>query len=173
MKPSDLLKKEYDNYFKLYINQVPELDLLEALEYSQSNLMQVLNSLSEEKANFKYAEGKWTIKELLIHLIDTERIFCYRALWFARKDNAILIGYDQDEFILFSEANNRSLKSLIEEYLAQRKSTIVLFKNMTNEMFKRIGEVEENQLSVRAIAFMLVGHDIHHTKILKERYFSK
>ena len=113
---------------------------------------------------------KWTIKEIIQHIIDTERIFTYRALCIARKDKSLFPGYDQDDYAVNSEANNRSMISLMNEYKSVRLSSIILFESFSSEMLKRIGIASNSNLSPRAVAFITIGHENHHCEIIKERY---
>ena len=120
--------------------------------------------------NYRYAEGKWTIKEIIGHLIDAERIFAYRMLRFARKDATDLPGFDENEYVPASEANERSIHGLLEEFTTVRAGTFSLWRSLTNEMLQRSGTVNGNRLSVRALAYITCGHEIHHLAVIKERY---
>ena len=120
--------------------------------------------------NYKYAKDKWSIKELLLHIIDTERVFAYRALRFAREDKTDLPGFEQDDYVITSDANTRSKASLLNEYNFQRASTIALFSSFNDSMLMKIGMAGGNPMSVRAIGFITSGHEVHHCNILRERY---
>lgn len=122
--------------------------------------------------NFSYAQGKWTIAEVLIHLMDTERIFQYRALRFARNDKTELQGFDQDSYVPESQAPNRSRNDILEEFIAIRKSSIALFASLNDEMLLRSGLASGAKMSVRALGFVICGHQVHHFNILQERYLS-
>lgn len=122
--------------------------------------------------NFSYAQGKWTIAEVLIHLMDTERIFQYRALRFARNDKTELQGFDQDSYVPESQAPNRNRNDILEEFIAIRKSSIALFASLNDEMLLRSGLASGAKMSVRALGFVICGHQIHHFNILQERYLS-
>ncbi|MDT0293186.1 DinB family protein [Mesonia ostreae] len=126
--------------------------------------------MSFETLIYRYAEDKWTPKEMLLHLIDSERIFCTRALRFARKDKTLLSGYDHEDFVKESGANTRSLESLLEEYNMQRQSSILLFKSFTKDMLQRKGNANGLEVSVAALGLIISGHELHHVQILKERY---
>ena len=131
---------------------------------------ELINSIPEGKFGFAYAEGKWTLAELLMHIIDAERVFQYRALRFARNDKTPLAGFDQDDYIPECNAGGRSKKDLLEEYAAVRESTIKLFQSFDDEMLKRVGNASGSDMSARAMGFIICGHQAHHLKIIKERY---
>jgi uncharacterized damage-inducible protein DinB len=130
----------------------------------------LIGYLSEEQGNYAYDKKKWTIKELLVHVMDTERIFCERALRFARKDKTELPGFDHDIFVLNSNANQRTLKDILKEYKAIRKSTLALFKNFTPEMLEQGGIANGNKLTVHSIGFTISGHELHHLNVVKAKY---
>lgn len=168
---SELKSTEFNPYYGLYINQVPEsTDLIVALKKGKSFTADFFALLSEEELMLRYDEGKWTPKEVLLHLIDTERVFAYRALRFARKDMTALQGYEQDDFVAYSEANNRTIRSLIEEFNSVRDASISLYTSMTAQTIKHIGEASGSPLSPRAAGFIIAGHERHHIQIIKERY---
>ncbi len=158
------------SYFNQYINLVKDENVINALKTSFKEMKHLISFLSEEQGNIAYAKNKWTVKELLIHIMDTERIFCERALRFARKDQTVLPGFDHELFVLNSTANKRTLKDILKEYKTIRKSTISLFKNFTPEMLEQAGIANGSQLNVSAIGFIIAGHQLHHTNILKEKY---
>jgi len=167
----DMLQdQEYAPYYKPYLSLVPKKNLLEALHDSKVESMEFYNQLNEEQLTTSYAEGKWTPKEILVHVMDTERIFNYRALRFARKDEIDLPGYEQDDYVGPSMANEREIASILEEYETQRKSSILLFKNFTDEMLERSGSGSGRPMSVRAAGFIHVGHEMHHIQVIKDRY---
>jgi hypothetical protein len=170
MKPSDIDKSELHSYFRNYVNLVPEFDILEALEYSSNHLLNLIKQLDESQLTFRYEEDKWSIKEILVHIMDTERVFNYRALRFARQDNSPLIGYDHDKYVLPSEADNREIEGIINEYKAQRQSTQLFFESMSSEMLSQQGVANDVNLSVRGIGYIISGHELHHLKVIQERY---
>ena len=137
-----------------------------------TNLKKLIYNLPEEKLLYRYAEGKWTIKEILVHNIDDERIFTYRALCYARNDQTELPGFDQDDYAAFSGANDRSPDSIFEEYEAVRNSTIALFQNLPEDALMRSGSLENNtnRRTVRAMIYHIAGHELHHINIIKEKY---
>jgi hypothetical protein len=166
-KPSS---SNYAVYFQRYIDQVPEEDLFIAFENQQARIHELLTLVSEERSSFAYAEGKWTLKELLQHIIDTERIFNYRALCIARKEKVSLPGFDENQYAAHSNANNRTWKSLVNELLVVRESTGILYTSFSEEALNSIGISNNNPISVYSLGFITVGHFYHHEKIIKERY---
>lgn len=161
---------DFAEYFNNYINLVTEENVIKALKSSYKEMKHLIGYLSEEQGNYAYDKKKWTIKELLVHVMDTERIFCERALRFARKDKTELPGFDHDVFVLNSNANQRALKDILKEYKTIRKSTLALFKNFTPEMLEQGGVANGNKLTVHAIGFVISGHELHHLNIIKEKY---
>lgn len=127
-------------------------------------------SLPEQKLLHRYAAGKWTIKEVLVHIIDDERIYAYRALRFARNDATELSGFEQDDYARHSKANERDIKDILDEYAAGRNSTIALFNGLDENVLNRGGVANQNFVSVRALAYHIAGHEMHHVNIIKERY---
>lgn len=171
MTKQDLEAREFNPYYGRYIDFVPANEtLLEGLHSGMKEAINFFKNIEATKLNYRYAEGKWTPKEILIHLIDTERIFAYRALRFARKDNTPLKGYEQDDYIRPSKAYSRTVGSLLEEYKSVREATLTLFKSMDEEMLKCTGEASDSELSVRAAGFIIAGHDRSHIALIKERY---
>ena len=162
---------EYPQYASMYIDLLPDDGLvLTRLEENFRLTKNFILSLPEEKLLYRYAPGKWTIKEILVHIIDDERIYSYRALRFARNDKTKLPGFEQDDFALHSNANERDLKNIFEEYEAVRKATITLFNGLDNETLTREGTADGNKATVRALAYHIAGHELHHINIIKEKY---
>lgn len=164
------LGNEYAHYYHTYIGKVPQNDLLEALNDSSQKFVAFLQSIPEEKHNYRYAPGKWAVTEVVAHIIDCERVFAYRALTFARNDKTALPGFDENLYAPESNATNRTMESLIEEYQHVRKSNILMFKNMTDETLLRTGSANGKEITVRALGFIISGHELHHIQVLKERY---
>lgn len=168
---SVLQKSEYPVYFTPYIEILDgELDLLENLEASLELFEQILYEVDEEKYEFKYQEGKWTIKEVVQHLIDVERVFVYRALRFSRKDKTPVMGFEENTYVSNYEINKRDFNALLDEFCLLRRSTILMFEGFDNEILDLQGSVEGNLFSIRALGFICSGHVLHHLKIIKERY---
>lgn len=156
--------------FENYVNQVKEDNLQEAFKKQQDIIDNFFYSIPEEKTNSGYAEGKWTLKELLQHMIDTERIFNYRALSFARKESASLPGFEENDYAANSNAACRSWKDLCDEMKALRISTNFLYKSFSAEMLNNAGLANNKPATVLAMGFITVGHITHHKKIIEERY---
>lgn len=162
---------EYQGYFSRYVNLVPENARIdEALSDSIDQLLAAVSKRSEAQLTVGYAAGKWSIKEVIQHLIDSERVFNYRALRFARQDDTILPGFDQDLFAQNSNPNERSIADLIEEFTTVRNSCRWLFKSLSAQQLETSGNANGTILSVRAIAFLNAGHSLHHLKIINEKY---
>lgn len=161
---------DFQKYVQRYLDQIPSEDWIGELKISGDKTIEIYAALTEEQSLFAYADGKWTLKELLLHLSDTERIFQYRILAFARGDQAQLPGFDEEEYAAASFANNRSLESLLEEYKLVRKSSQILIETLEPNVLNNIGIANGNQLAVETIGKLIVGHNYHHLSIIKERY---
>ena len=164
---------EYAPYTIMYIGLLPDDGLI--LKHLADNLRTTtdfIRSVPEEKLSYRYAEGKWTIKEILAHLIDDERIYAYRALRFARNDQTELPGFEQDAYAVESGANERSVDDLLNEFASVRRSTISLFNSFDDRVLTRSGVASGNVMSVRAAAYHIAGHELRHLNIIKERYLS-
>ena len=170
MNSFQLDESEYNPHYKHYISALGNVDLFEILTTSFDELMETIKDLPEEKLTFRYDEGKWTIKELLQHLIDTERIMSYRALRFSRNDATELQGFDENWYVDNSNGNDRISNDLVEEFMCTRRASISLFKSFTGEMLTLSGTANGSDMTVRALGFIIAGHQIHHLKIIKERY---
>ena len=163
----------YKNYFENYTSQVIEKEIISAFSSQEKILNNFLDLATEEKSSCAYAEGKWTLKEMLQHIIDTERIFAYRALAIARKETATLPGFDENLYADNSNANSRTWDNLTQEIKAVRNSTIILFESFTEEMLQSKGNFSSSSGSANTLGFIIVGHVYHHIKIAKERYLLK
>lgn len=163
-------ENEYAPFYKKYIEAVGVVNLFDVLEQSATDLINTIQNLPEEKLTYQYNEDKWTIKDILQHLIDTERIFNYRALRFSRNDSSELTGYNENWYVENSNGGDRNIDDLIIEFTLVRNSTIALLKSFTEEMFLLSGTANGADISVRAISFIIPGHQIHHLNIIKERY---
>lgn len=152
---------------------VPDGDFVENFETETRAALRLLNSITEEKSRHRYAPGKWSIREMLVHVCDVERIQSYRVLRFARYDATELAGFDPSRYIETSQAENRTWKSIVEEFTAVRAATLELFRNLPNDVWIRGGIADGHQFTVRAIAYTIAGHGIHHRKLLSERYLTK
>lgn len=158
------------SFYKGYVKLVEHPDILQALRISGYRMMELIHSIPEEKSDFRYAEGKWSIREVLCHLMDAERIFCYRALRFARNDETPLSGFDENAYALHLNAEGRTLPQLGDEMQHLRTSTVDLFNGFTQEMLVRKGTANKNELTVGALGMIIAGHETHHGKVIRERY---
>ncbi|MEA3427189.1 MAG: DinB family protein [Bacteroidota bacterium] len=161
---------EFPSYFARYISQVATDSVAEAVQRYAAVLNDFYTSLPEEKADYRYAEGKWTIKELLQHVIDAERIFAYRILRISRKDTTPLASFDEDLYVQNAQADKRSLASLKEEFLAVRRSSDLLLASLSEEQLAEQGTASNLPVTANAIGFILFGHLLHHKAVLEERY---
>mgnify|MGYP003543407490 CR=1 FL=1 len=164
------VETEHAPYYSKYTMLVPDGDIVEILAGQMHKALAEYAKVGEEKAMTAYAPGKWTLKEAFQHVIDTERVFTFRALWFARNAVSELPSMDQDAFVPESGANSRSWGSLLEEYSQVRESTLALFRGLPPVAWVRHGVASGNPVSVRALAFIIAGHELHHLNILKEHY---
>jgi len=160
------------HFLKNYVKQVEESDLLQALRISGHRTLELVYTIKEEQRDHRYADDKWTIRELLCHMIDAERIFAYRALRFARKDKTPLPGWEENDYAPVANAQGRSLKQIADEMRHVRLSSIDLFEGFTEEMLRHRGTANNNEMSVATIGFVIAGHETHHRKILTERYLA-
>ena len=164
-------KEEYPARFQDEIDLVFYHELIFGLEDSYKNTFAFLNNISDDKLSFRYEIGKWTIKEIWQHVMDTERILAYRALCYSRKEIKSLPGFDEKAFAINSKANLRNWNEIIEEYTQLRASTISLYKSFDDEMLSQIGFAGISTIiSTRAVGFLILGHELHHIEIIKERY---
>ncbi len=162
--------EEYAAYYSTYVDKVPENDLLLNLRQIHHDTQELLWSLDESQGNYRYADGKWTIKEVLMHLIDTEQVMAYRALCISRGDQTELPGFDQNAYAEAVDVSKRTVRSLAEEFAITRDMSHVMFKNFDAAMFAHVGIANGNKTSVRALAYIILGHELHHVGVLKERY---
>ena len=163
-------RSEYPPFFHGYVTAVPEGDVVNLLRSGGEELLDTIRRVPEERGGHRYGPDKWTIREVVGHLIDAERIFTYRALRFARGDQAMLPGFDENEYARTAGSDQRTLADLARELAAVRESSVLLFESLTDEAWTRIGNANGNPMSVRAIAYVTAGHPRHHLRILRERY---
>ena len=161
---------EYAPYFEKYISLVPEGEIVVTLGLQIESTLSMIRGLSAAQGDLRYAPGKWSVKEVIGHLIDAERIFAYRALRFARNDATPLPGFDENSFVDNAGFGARSLADLAEEFEYTRKSNVYLFKSLDGDSSVRLGSASDNKISVRAIAYIVAGHELHHMGILRSRY---
>lgn len=171
MLSSELSPSEYNPYYHTYIKALgEEVKLMDQLVDGRDIFIGFLKDIPINKLSYAYADEKWTLAEVLMHIIDAERIFQYRALRFARNDSTALAGFDQNVYVPESIAANKTMESIVEEYKTVRESTIALFKSFNDEVLKRIGVASDSEMSARAMGFIICGHQAHHLKIIRERY---
>lgn len=161
---------EYAPFYKGYIALIGQDDVLEKLSSNRKKTYYFFLSLPEEKADFAYAEGKWSVKEVLGHIIDTERIMCYRLLRFSRGDYHPLAGFNENFYSSKSNHTKRTLEDLADEFSALRKANLYLYQNLSPEQLKRKGTASNATVSVKALLYIIAGHELHHLKIIRERY---
>jgi hypothetical protein len=160
------------SFYQGYVKQLTEGTVTKNLRTSGELIVDLLSPLSEEQGEYAYGPDKWTIKEVILHLIDSERIFAYRALRFARNDKTDLPGFEQNDYVPESNANARTINSLISEFLTVRVASTSLYESLDEETMKRIGTANGFPVSVEAIGFIISGHCVHHANIIKERYLN-
>ena len=163
---------EFNPYYERYISLVPDGDIVQSLESQWTETRSLLSAIPEERGVYRYAPGKWSIKEVLGHLTDAERIFAYRALRIGRADMTPLSSFEQDDYVRNGNFDAVSLSSLIEEFTALRRSTVLLFEHLQPEACTRTGTANSSPISVRALAWIIAGHELHHRSVLMEKYLS-
>ncbi len=161
---------EYLPYYGKYVSLVQDGDILDALDKQLNETLELLRSIPESQAGFRYAPGKWSIKELAGHIIDSERIFSYRALRFSRNDRTPVPGYEQDDYIREASFDDFPLGELASEFESVRRASIFLFKHLNEEAWTRRGVANDSEVSVRALAYIIAGHELHHREILRDKY---
>lgn len=161
---------EHDPYYGKYVALVPEGDVFEAFETETATTLALLESVTAERSLHRYAPGKWSLRQTYVHVADGERVFAYRALRFARGDLTELPGFEPEDYVPSADADARSWLSIVDEYAAVRRSSIALFRNLPEAAWTRAGIASGSRMSVRAVAYNILGHDIHHRKLVHERY---
>ena len=161
---------EAADYYSKYIDLIPSDEIVPALQTQMGESLELLGTISEEQSLYSYAPGKWTIRDLLNHVSDCERLFLYRAFWFARGFNDALPSFDQDPAAELAQANDIPWANLVEEFKNVRLSTLSFFKNLPDEAWSRSGVASDNPVTVRALAYIIAGHVAHHANVLKEKY---
>ncbi|RZS93684.1 DinB family protein [Aquimarina brevivitae] len=167
LKPNE---KEYDSYYQHYINLVEDANITKGLQLGKQRFIDFVVQIPNEKFHFSYAEGKWTIAEVLLHLIDTERVFSYRAFRIGRGDTTPLPGFQHDEYVPYSNAKSYTKQELLQEFTAVRESTLSLFNRFNNDALKLMGVASGAGISVRAIGYIIAGHQAHHLSVIQDRY---
>ena len=161
---------EYASYYEKYVSKVPDADLIETLERQGAETLALLRALPEERGGHRYEPGKWSVKQVVGHMSDGERLFSYRALAIARGDRAPLPGMEQEEWMAGVDFDARTLADLLDEFEAVRASTLHLLRHLSPEAWARRGIASDNEVTVRALAYIIAGHEAHHVGVLKERY---
>ncbi|PWA08927.1 DinB family protein [Flavobacterium laiguense] len=170
MNSNQLPVNEYASFYATYIKAIENVELIEELEICLHDFIKFVQNIPMDKFDFRYAEGKWTIKDIIQHLIDAERVFSYRALRISRNDKTPLPGFEENDYVDNTNANGRSIQDLLTEFSAVRHSSLLLFKSFSDEQLTRIGIASGQEVSVRAIGFIIIGHQKHHQKVFQERY---
>ncbi len=163
---------EYAAFYETYVSLVTETEIISALENQIAEVANAFAELTEDQGDFAYAAGKWSIRQMLGHLNDGERVFAYRALRFSRGDETALAGFEENFYVNHSNFSRSTLTDLTDEFVFLRRANLLMFKNMTEEMWTRTGTASDNCVSVRALAYISVGHVRHHLRILRERYLT-
>jgi len=167
------LSSEAASYYDKYIGLVPDGDIVQILAAQPETSLALYRGISDDKSLHRYAEDKWSIRQLLNHITDTERVMLFRAYWFARNFDSALPGMDQNVAAAASQADNVSWDSHIEEFRTVREATLSFFRNLPAEAWSRHGIASDNPVSVRALAYIIAGHLLHHERILRERYLTQ
>lgn len=163
-------KTDYAAHFETYIKLVKGENFIEELEISLHDFIRFVQNIPMDKFDYRYAEGKWTIKDIIQHIIDAERIFAYRALRISRNDKTPLPGFEENDYVANTDANSRSVQELLSELSAVRQATLFLFKSLTLEQLTRMGIASNKDISARALGHLIIGHMIHHQNVYAERY---
>lgn len=163
--------QDYKEFYHTYVSLVPENDILEAFSSQTAVTLQFLDAIPEDKLDYAYATGKWTVRQVLQHLTDAERIFAYRALSIARKDPNPLPGFDENEYAEVARVEHRDWMDMIEEFQMVRLASEHLFRSLNEDELQRKGMASNAPITVLSIGYIIVGHAMHHQRVMKERYF--
>ena len=170
MNSNQLSDNEYSQFNATYIKALDNVELFEELEISLHDFIKFVQNIPMDKFDYRYAEGKWTIKDIIQHIIDAERIFSYRALRISRNDKTPIQSFEENDYVENTDANSRSIQELLTEFSAVRHSNILMFKSFSEEQLTRMGIASNHPISVRAIGFLIIGHQNHHQRVFQERY---
>ncbi len=170
MNSNQLPVNEYSQFNATYIKAIDNVELIEELEISLHDFIKFVQNIPMDKFDYRYAAGKWTIKDIIQHIIDADRIFGYRALRISRNDTTPLPGFEENDYVENTDANGRSIQELLTEFSAIRHSNLLLFKSFSSAQLTRMGIASNHPISVRAIGFLMIGHLKHHQKVFEERY---
>jgi hypothetical protein len=163
---------EYAPFYGRYIDLVAGTDVVGTLESQRRQMLLLLSGREESEGDFRYAPDKWSVKEVVGHVCDSERIFAYRALRISRGDRTPIEGFEQDDYVRNGPFGNRPFAEVVEDYIAVRRATVTLLRNLDEGAWMRRGIANKNEVSVRAVAYLLAGHELHHRRILEEKYFA-
>jgi len=167
------IQGDYPLYFDTYISKIAEgKNVVEALKEQQSEFVSRFESLDESQMLFSYDDGKWNFKQIIIHISDTERVFCYRAHAISRLETQALLSFDHNTYMESIDVNGRSKEDLLKEFKVVREATISLFDSFTDEQWERNGMLGDKKITTKALAYMIAGHEIHHREILDSRYLT-
>jgi uncharacterized damage-inducible protein DinB len=164
---------EYNPYYDRYISLISSTDILGTLDAQRREMMLLLSGRDEADGEFRYAPDKWNAKEVLGHVCDTERIFAYRALRISRSDPMPMEGFEQDDYVRNGPFARVPLEEIVEDYIAVRRATLTLLRNLDEAAWLRHGVANKSEVTVRALAYTIAGHEVHHRRILEEKYFSR
>ena len=170
MNSNQLSDNEYSQFNATYIKALDNVDLFEELEISLHDFIKFVQNIPMDKFDYRYAKDKWTIKDIIQHIIDAERIFSYRALRISRNDKTPIQSFEENDYVENTDANSRSIQELLTEFSAVRHSNILMFKSFSEEQLTRMGIASNHPISVRAIGFLIIGHQNHHQRVFQERY---
>jgi len=170
MSKSLLTPQHYAPYYGAYLALAPDDNLLEALEIAQHQLIRFAQEVPMEKIEFVYAENKWTLKDIIQHIIDVERVFAYRALCIARNDQTPLPGFDENAYVVQAQASRRSLQGLLSDFASVRQASLALFASFSTEEFLRMGTASDYAISPLALGYIIIGHQLHHMQVYEQRY---
>lgn len=163
-------KNEYAEYYHKYVEKVPQGNIVDVLDDQLNSIVNFFSRITEEKSKHRYAPGKWSIKEVLGHIMDAERVFAYRVLRFSRGDEKSLLSFDENQYISNSTYDSVPLQLIVEEFSYIRKANIRMFKNLSDEMWMKKGIASNNPVTVRGLAYIIAGHAQHHINVIEERY---
>ncbi len=172
VRASEVNSNEYNPYYGNYITSLGETELIQGLKENLEQTVSFFQSIPDSKLDAAYEKGKWTVKQVFQHIIDTERIFSYRALAFSRNDSTDLPGFEQDDYMTNVNTALKTKSDFLEEYKAVRNASIIFFKSLPNEALSIIGKASGSSMSARAAGFMIIGHERHHFNVIKENYLS-
>jgi uncharacterized damage-inducible protein DinB len=165
-------QKEYASYYKGYVDIVPKGNIIKIMEKQNEQFCEFLAQVTDKKADYRYAEGKWSVKEVIGHIVDTELVFLYRALRFSRKDTQELPGFEQNDYVANSNYSQQTLGDLVEQFYLLRKTSVAFYKSLAKNTWTNKGKANGQSVTVKALSYIMVGHVIHHMQIINKRYLA-